>query len=379
MMDNARLSALIGHIYDCAPDPARWDDLLGELCRFTESEVGTLSVIKPKARELRFCGTHGPDAVIEPLVDTYARHMPFFDILPAMVVGQPYLMSDMTGMIGEAGREILEDTVMFREWNRPHGLTDSYCITLFRKSDHAACLNLVLSEERRPVTEEDRRLVGLLVPHIRRAAMIGTQLESTHQEGRAFQHVADRMTNSLLIVAEDLRILYANPPAEQMLADGDIVSSIRGRLIVGNATAAARIERDVRLSAALEDELEGASFSIPMGDSFSPSIAHVIPLARRDLDRRLTNAAAAAIVIAAPQLPLGSSIDAFSDLFALTGAEKRVAQLAMEGFGRAAIADLTGVKESTVKSHLESIFSKTGASGQTALTILMRTLSPAVR
>lgn len=89
--------------------------------------------------------------------------------------------------------------------------------------------------------------------------------------------------------------------------------------------------------------------------------------------------AAAAIVIAGQQLPIGSSIDAFSDLYALTAAERRVAQLSAEGFGRVAIAELIGVKESTVKSHLEAIFRKTGTSGQTALAILMRTLAPPIR
>jgi DNA-binding CsgD family transcriptional regulator len=265
---------------------------------------------------------------------------------------------------------------MYREWNRPHGLTDSFCITLFRKPDHTTCLNLVLSEERRPVTDEDRQMVGLLVPHIRRAAMIGTEMELAQKEVETFQGVTRHMVNGLLIVDQNMNILYANPSAEQMLADGEIVESKRGRLVVTNATASARIERDVKLSAMLEQQLDGASFSIPMGDSFNPSIAHVIPLARRDPGQRFSRTAAAAIVIAGGQQQGSSSIDAFSDLFGLTAAEKRVAQLTAQGLPRASIADLSGVKESTVKSHLESIFSKTGTSGQTALTILIRTLSP---
>lgn len=379
MLDTAKLSALIGQIYDCVPDPERWDDILGSLCRATESEVGTISIIAPRRRKVRFGSVYGPRAVTEPLQRKYAQHMPFFDVLPNMQTGRLYLMSDMTRMIGEDGREILEDTVMYREWNRPNGLTDSYCVALCKEPEEIMCMNLVLSSERRPVSEEDRRQLAALLPHIQRAGKLGLMLDTISHQNHAMQQVTNHMANSVLIVSPDMQILEANPVAEKMLAESTVVRSLRGRLVITNPAAAARIEQDVKLSAFMEDQLEGASFSIPLGDSFNPSIARVIPLARRDLGRRLVNGAAAAIFIAEAKRDVDLASEAFSDLYALTVAERRIAHLTAEGLSRAAVADVIGIKESTVKSHLEAIFSKTGTSGQTALTILMRSLSPPLR
>ena len=305
--------------------------------------------------------------------------MPFFSVLENMTVGEPYLLSDMTRFIGDAGREILEQTVMYREWNKPHGLLDSFCIALIKRPQELVCLNLTLRSDRRPVVDDDRRLVSRLVPHITRAAMIGDQLAIEQRSGGVYRDLLDQMTHSIIIVSRGMRIVYANAAAEQMLSEGVLLRSQRGRLIVTNPAAAERIENDVRLSAYLEHELDGCNFSVPLGDPFLPSIAHVVPLARRDAAHRFSRDGVAAIVVAGTAPGAGPSMDAVAALYGLTSAERRVAQLTAGGLTRAAIAEIVGVKESTVKSQLEAIFSKTGVSGQTALSILMRDLSPPLR
>ena len=378
-MDATRLSELIGHIYDCVPDERSWNGLLAELCRAVDGTVGTLSVINPNRRRIRFCGVHGAPSITEPLVNTYAQHMPFFDILQSLEVGHPYLMSDMTSMVGEAGREMLEDTVMYREWNRPNGLTDSFCVSLFGKPDEVVCLNIVLDEERRPVTPDDRALMAMIIPHIRRAALMGTRLEVSQHQATAYRDLLDHMAHSVVVVNKSMRILYANPAAEALLGQRYPIRSMRGHLIASPAAASERIERDVRLSASMEQRLEGASFAIPLGDPDSPSIAHVVPLARRDGERRVEPDAVAAIVIAARGAPVAGRMDVLGELYGLTTAEKRVAEMTVEGMPRATIAENLGVRESTVKSQLESIFSKTGASGQSALIILSRDLAAPLR
>ena len=378
-MDAARLSELIGYIYDCVPDERSWNGLLLELCHATEGDVGTLSVINPERKRVRFCGVHGEAAVTEPLVTTYAQHMPFFEMLRSLEVGHPYLMSDMTRMVGEAGREILEDTMMYREWNRPNGLTDSFCVSLFSKPDEVVCLNLVLSEDRRPVTPEDRALLAMIVPHIRRAAIMGTRLELSQHQTSSYRELIDQMAHSVVVVSRSMRILYANPAAEALMSSRYPIRSMRGHLVMSPQSSSERVERDVRLSASMEQDLGGASFAIPLGDPDCPSIAHVVPLARRDIARRFEPDAAAAIVISARGAPPAQRMDVVGELYGLTAAERRVADMTVQGMPRAAIADTLGVRESTVKSQLESIFSKTGVSGQSALIILSRDLAAPIR
>ncbi|MCB1445291.1 MAG: helix-turn-helix transcriptional regulator [Rhizobiaceae bacterium] len=379
MLDTTRLSALIGHIYDCVPDPARWDDVMEALCRATESEVGIISIIAPQQRKLHFGSVVGPGAATESLKGNHAQHMPALDMLPDMREGQLYRISDMTGPFDGREKETFEDSVLYREWHRKHGLSDGYCVALCKLPEEAICLDLVLGADRRPVTLEDRRQLSTLVPHIQRAGKVGMMLNTIEHQTDVMQQVTNQMANGVLIVSRNMRILAVNPLAEQMLMEGTLIRSLRGRLAVNNPAAAARIEQDVKLSSFMEDRLQGASFSIPLGDSFNPSIARVIPLARRDLDRRLVNTAAAAIFIADSKPNADLASDAFGALYALTLTEGRIARLTASGIGRASIAQMFGIKESTVKSHLESIYGKTGTSGQMALSILMRTLSPSLR
>lgn len=379
MLDTAKLSALIGHIYDCVPDPTRWDDIMDMLCCVTESEVGLITIITPSRRRLDFGSIVGPQSITDPLRHEYSQHLPILNMLPNMQAGQLYLMSEMTGAGGNIVEEASADTVPYREWHRRHGMADGYCVALCKLPEEAICLDLIMSHDRRPVTEADRRQFDSLVPHIQRAGKVGMMLNTIAHQSDVMQQVTGRMANSVLIVSRNMQILEANPAACQMLTEGTLIRSLRGRLVVTNSAAAARIEQDVKLSSFMEEQLEGASFSIPLGDSFNPSIARVIPLARRDLDRRLVNAAVAAIFIAEARRDADLASDAFCELYALTSAEGRIAHLTAAGLGRAVVADMCGIKESTVKSHLESIFSKTGASGQMALSILMRSLSPPLR
>jgi DNA-binding CsgD family transcriptional regulator len=62
------------------------------------------------------------------------------------------------------------------------------------------------------------------------------------------------------------------------------------------------------------------------------------------------------------------------DAYGLTRAEVRVAFAVSAGISVVAAADLLGVSANTVKSHLRSVFIKTGARGQVELARLMAVL-----
>jgi DNA-binding CsgD family transcriptional regulator len=71
--------------------------------------------------------------------------------------------------------------------------------------------------------------------------------------------------------------------------------------------------------------------------------------------------------------------EAFARLHGLTGAELRVVLALAQGLGAMEAADILGVSEPTVRTHLQRIFSKTGASRQTDLLQLLHSSTPPVR
>ena len=130
-----------------------------------------------------------------------------------------------------------------------------------------------------------------------------------------------------------------------------------------NANAA--IGRAVQLGTRDEFALGPVRHQHPLGRGPSvPAVAHVMPLARRDISARLSQRAAAAIFIAAAGAAPVPALEAIAALFGLTAAEKRVAGHVAAGLTRKEIAAAGGVSDGTIKSQLATIFDKTGTGDQ---------------
>ena len=73
------------------------------------------------------------------------------------------------------------------------------------------------------------------------------------------------------------------------------------------------------------------------------------------------------------------SAAALTALYGLTTMEARVLMQIAEGRNRAEAAAALSIADSTAKSHLDRVFSKTGANDQAALARLLRELSAPTR
>ena len=71
--------------------------------------------------------------------------------------------------------------------------------------------------------------------------------------------------------------------------------------------------------------------------------------------------------------------EAFARLHKLTGGELRVLMALAQGLGAKEAADMLGISEPTVRSHLQRIFSKTGTPRQADLMRLMQNSMPPIR
>ena len=71
--------------------------------------------------------------------------------------------------------------------------------------------------------------------------------------------------------------------------------------------------------------------------------------------------------------------EAFARLYKLTGAELRVLLALAQGLSAMEAADMLGIGEPTVRSHLQHIFSKTDTPRQTDLLRLLHNSTPPIR
>ena len=107
--------------------------------------------------------------------------------------------------------------------------------------------------------------------------------------------------------------------------------------------------------------VQGATLALTArsGERFAANVLPLLSGRRLDAARRYSSVAAVFVRSTAVNFP--RPIQVVSDLHHLTAGETRVLFLILEVNGVAATATMLGVSEATVKTHLRSIFRKTGA------------------
>lgn len=338
-----------------------------------------LAVVDTVSNSARFSVSHGDPAVLDPLRNDYGMQVPFRAAVPKMEIDVPFTVERIYELQGPGARQEWIESRMVREWVEPNRLDDFFWVALMKQPTRVGTLLVVTDKDRPQITDDDLELVSLLAPHVRRAVTIGDLFEAERRKADIFRTIIENLDYPVLVVADDMQILFANPAAETLVSQNLSVSSVRGQLTFGYAPANSAICRAVELGRRDEFALGPAGINIPLAHAAAPAVAHVMPLARRDISARMAQRAAAAIFIAAAGNAPSPAIEAIAALFGLTAAEKRVAGFVAAGMTRKEIASAGCVSDGTVKSQLAAIFDKTGTGDQRELELLTRELSPPVR
>ncbi len=370
------LSDLVGAVYDCIPDASLWQGTLERVRHLCDGYLATLAVLDTDTKSARFSVACGDPQVLAPLVSTYNSDMPFFTAIPKMDLDVPLTVDSLYELDGPNTRERWLSSKMAREWAMPNKLDDFIWVPVMKQPGRIGNLVVVTHKERPAITRADLDLVSALSPHVRRAVTIGDLFETERRKGEIFRDIVDTLSHPVLIVAADMQIVFANLAAERLLQTKDMLTSLRGQLNFAFPHAQRAITQAVETGRHDEFALGPTGINIPLANCAMPSVAHVMPLAKRDPSQRVAQRAAAAIFIAsAGSAPL-PAMDAIAALFGLTAAEKRVAAQVASGKSRHDIAHASGVSDGTVKSQLAAIFDKTNTSDQRDLALLIRDLTP---
>jgi len=375
-MDDTGLYDTIGTLYDCVTEPALWPEALASISELTGSVIAMLAVMDMSKKTARFSALHGDPLVLEPLVTTYASHVPFFPILPRFEIDVPLDFDEMCNLYGPDGRDVWHASRTYTEWMAPNRFRTGFNLAVMKRDETVGALTTITHEDR-PATSAGQALLSRLAPHVRRAVTITDLFEAEQRKTALFQKVIDNLAHPVLFVAGDMRLLHANPAAETLLRDGTLVRQSEGRLVMTYLPAQRSVGHAVALGHRDEVLLGTIGIGVPLVRSERPSIVHVLPLTRRPASW-VAQEVAAAIFIAAPGTTPLPAIEAIAALFGLTAAERRVAALAADGLTRSEIAEASGVSDQTVKSQLRVVYDKTGTRDQRQLQLLMRELTPPI-
>src|SRR5713101_5336942 len=361
------LSDLIGTVYDTTLDRALWSDVLRRSAEFVGGSASSL-YSKNAARKTgnRFvCWSPRFDASGLPsYFDEYVRIDPSTTCQFLFDVGQIYSIDDCIPYAE------FRQTRVAKEWARPLGLVDQLAATLDKSAMSFSVFAVFRNEAEGRVDDEMRRRMRLIVPHVRRAVLIGNVLDLT--EKTAFADTLNGLAAGVFLVDENARIVWANTSGQAMLEDGEILRQKDFVLTTVNSRIGTTLPKIIALARDGGAAVGVNGIALPLSSSPEPWLAHILPLTsgmRRDAG--IAYSAVAAVFVHKASLETPSAMETMSKLYRLTPGELRVLAALSEVGGIAAVAEVVGISEATVKTHLQRLFGKTGTNRQTELVKLV--------
>ena len=373
--DAEELSEVLSTVYDAALDPGLWPAAIEACCRFLNCCAGTIVSIDVLHMNSDMLSAWG----FEP---AYLEQLPQASkINPAMRAGMRQKVGEV-GCIGDAiPYEIFYESEAYKTWAKPQGIVDAAQTTLDRTATSVVILGCSRDERQGRVDETLRRRMGLLVPHLRRALLIGKTIDRNMVDAAAFADTIDGLAAGVFLVDADLKLIHANKSGDAILESRDFLFLADGLLKARDSKAQGALRAMV--AAAADGEIamaaNGAAILLTARTGERHGV-NVLPLASgRRRDACIGYAAAAAIFVRSTAVSFPLPVQTVCDLYRLTAGEVRVLFLIVELHSVAATAQMLGLSQATVKTHLRSIFRKTGAPNQAALVKLVAGYAGALR
>jgi DNA-binding CsgD family transcriptional regulator/PAS domain-containing protein len=259
----------------------------------------------------------------------------------------------------------------YREWGEPQAWVDAGVALLDKSGGGCAYLAISRDQSAGMVDDTMRERMALVVPHVRRAVLIGKAIEFKHAESATFADILDGLSASVFLVDANGRIVHANLAGERTLRGGDFLRSVGGRLVARDPQIDHGLRETVAAAAGGDIEIGRRGIAVPVsahdGERY---VAHVLPLVG-ERHRVGPAAAAAALFIRKAALDRPLPPEVIGKTYNLTPAELRVLLGVVDIGGVPEIATAFGVAETTVKTHLGRLFEKTGTGRQADLVKLV--------
>ena len=282
MYEDQQFVRLIANTYDAALDAALWPDVLVDIADFAGGRFAGL-LAKDLMKKRVDANFHaGVDPYYMKLyAETYSKLGPLA-ISPFCDVGQVVSIPDLVSY-DEFCRG-----AFYLDWARPQGWVDATFVALERSEFSCAYLGVARDEARGMVDDEMRRRMALVMPHVRRAVLIGKTIDFKRAEAATFADILAGLNTGLLLVSANGELVHTNPAGKDILNTGDFLRLAGGRLSAGDAHVD-QILRDTLAAAGNGDAEVGAKvIAIPFaahdGEHY---VVHVLPLTAGARRRRI--------------------------------------------------------------------------------------------
>lgn len=237
----------------------------------------------------------------------------------------------------------------------------AYLISLFRPPDA------------QPFGPHDKEFLVRLLPHLKRSHSLREAIQHDRQLQQSLRQMVDRLPVAFLLVRPSGRVEFSNRLAQSMLEHGNGISlTPEGHISTRFPGDTAELKRLIRVTATCgngngEINGHGEHFMISRGAGRLPLICVVHPASGLHAMSIGGREAGATLLIKDPSIECSDDLADFSAIYRLTGAERRLTQLLVDGLGLFEAASKLGITKNTARTHMRNIYSKIGTNRQTDL------------
>lgn len=371
------LETLVSSIYDCAVDPGAWPETLAGIRESVDAAYVVLGRATSDNGKLAqpgrwvTCNGQADDSWLDRLSDLAPKipHASALFDLPIDVSWTP---------LTQMPEAEFQKSEFYHEWVKPQNLRDFISLNYLKGSSSNGFLTIPTSARRDPVSEDNRRLVEHLSPHIRRAVAINDMTQQSNLASALYRQVLDKISAAVFVVRSGRQLLFTNTAGDRLLSEGDKISASAGVLHtsrMAGQSSALEVAIDLMMR---NDNSVGRACGVPLfGNHGEKAAAYVLPLAGKAL-HGIFAPGHCAVFVTGKSEQLALVIELLRSMFDLTRSEARVAMMIAKGNGPKAISHTLGIKLNTVRTHLKHCFAKTDTPDQTALAGLVNMTLPPI-
>lgn len=365
-VDFGRLDRLIGSIYEGPMESPPWQSALQMMRESLQAAHVTLILRPPSPDSSGVMINTG--SVDQQAVVSYETHFFAMDPFVRLPEGDVVTAEELIG------KSWLQSSV-YQEYLKPLDIRHLLGADIYTKEGIECRLRVTRSHEAKPFTPEDKALCRLLLPHLKRSIQLHARLDFLECERALFAGTINRMLLGIVSFAQNGAIVETNQEARRILGEKDGIWLSGNTLAVDSSQESRELQRMLRQALSTPGTesgpsmVEAMSVTRPSGRAKLGVLVKTIPMGQWSESRHRP---AAAVFLRDPESNAAQpSQELVRRLFGLTRMEAALALLLAEGYTLDEAAEKMDVRRNTARTHLRSIFCKTGVTRQTMLVRLL--------
>ncbi|SEQ25865.1 DNA-binding transcriptional regulator, CsgD family [Solimonas aquatica] len=363
------LDRLLGAIYEGPMESPPWQNA-SQLLRERLGAAHVTLMLRPPSQD-------GSGAMIntgptqQQHVDSYESHFFAADPFVRLPEGEVFSAEELIGP------QWLQSQY-YREFLQPVGVRHLLGADIYTREGIECRLRVTRGPEALPFDAGDKSLLRRVLPHFKRAIQLHARLDFLECERALFAGTVNRMLLGMISFDQNGQLLETNQEARRILAERDGIWLSGNNLCIDSSQESRDFQRMLRQAlsggthprAGSEPELvEAIAVSRPSGRAKLGILVRAIPLGPWSESKQRP---AVAVFLRDPEANAAQpSQELVRRLFGLTRMEAQLALLLTEGLTLDEAAEKMNVRRNTARTHLRSIFCKTGVTRQTMLVRLL--------